>query len=79
MAVWIVVGASRGIGYEWVKQLLSRGEHVLAVIRDPSTASQLWALAGATPGQCQLLECDIASEVSIKVQNRRCFADTASL
>ena len=68
MAVWIVVGASRGIGLEWARQLLDRGDRVYATVRDPSKASQLWALAGAaTRANCHLLECDITSEASIIV------------
>ena len=66
MAVWIVVGASRGIGLEWVRQLLARGDHVYATVRDPAKASQLWTLAGsASRANCQLFECDVSSETSI--------------
>ncbi|KAF6240645.1 hypothetical protein HO173_001317 [Letharia columbiana] len=65
-AIWIVVGASRGIGLEWVRQLLARGDHVLATVRDVAKASRLWTLAGsAAMGRCQLFECDVASEASI--------------
>ena len=74
MAVWIIVGASRGIGLEWVRQLLHRGDRVYATVRDPTKASQLWTLAGASPkANCHLLECDVASEASITVcANRQC-------
>ena len=66
MAVWIVIGASRGIGLEWVRQLLARGDHVYATVRDPAKASQLWTLAGSAPrANCQLLLCDVSSEASI--------------
>ena len=66
--VWIIVGASRGIGLEFVRQLLLRGDRVYAVIRDPANASQLWALAGSAPmANCELMECDIANEASILV------------
>ncbi len=68
MAVWVVVGASRGIGLEWVRQLLGRGDRVYATVRDPTKASLLWTLAGAAPrANCHLLECDVASEASIIV------------
>ena len=67
-AVWVVVGASRGIGLEWVRQLLARGDHVLATVRDVAKASELWTLAGcAAVGRCQLFECDVASEASVNV------------
>ena len=68
MSTWIIVGASRGIGLEWVRQLLARGNHVIATIRDVEKASQLWSLAGAAEGgMCQLFECDINHEASITV------------
>lgn len=70
-AVWIIVGASRGIGLEFVRQLLARGDRVYAVIRDPASASQLWSLAGSAPmANCELLECDVADEASISVSMR---------
>lgn len=63
--IWVVVGASRGIGLEWVRQLLARGDHVLATVRDVAKASELWTLAGSAMGRCQLFVCDVASEASI--------------
>ncbi|KAL2046856.1 hypothetical protein N7G274_000874 [Stereocaulon virgatum] len=66
MAIWIVIGASRGIGLEWVKQILARGNTVFATVRDHTKASQLWTLSGSAPRMsCQLLECDVSSEDSI--------------
>ena len=68
MSTWLIVGASRGIGLEFVRQLLARGDRVIATVRDPARASQLWSLAGAADhGACQLLECDVKSDASINV------------
>lgn len=68
MPTWIVVGASRGIGLEFVRQLLAQGNHVIGTVRDPEKASQLWALAGAAErGSCQLLECNVDYDSSIDV------------
>ena len=65
---WVIVGASRGIGLEFVRQLLARGDRVLATVRDVDRASGLWSLAGApNGGACQLFECDIRSDQSISV------------
>ena len=51
-----------------MRQLLGRGDRVYATVRDPSKASQLWTLAGASlRASCHLLECDVASEASIIV------------
>jgi NAD(P)-dependent dehydrogenase (short-subunit alcohol dehydrogenase family) len=74
---WLVVGASRGIGLEFVRQLLSRGDIVIATARAPPTspsplaesgsASKLWPLTGAQNGQnLKILECDVSDEQSIK-------------
>lgn len=38
---WLVTGANRGIGLEYVKQLAARGETVIAACRDPQNASEL--------------------------------------
>ena len=65
-AVWIIVGASRGIGLEFVRQLLLGGHRVYAVIRDPANASHLWSLAGSGSAKCELLQCDVTNEQSIQ-------------
>ena len=73
---WVIVGASRGIGLEFVRQLLQRGDQVIATIRDPSAASRLWSLAagaGGRPGACQLYQCDVTSEESITVRSSLLF------
>jgi NAD(P)-dependent dehydrogenase (short-subunit alcohol dehydrogenase family) len=69
MPTWCIVGASRGIGFEFVRQLLDRGDQVIAAVRDPYKASELWQLAATrtVPGACQLCECDVTSEASINV------------
>ena len=68
MPTWLIVGASRGIGLEFVKQLLARGDHVIATVRDVARASQLWSLAGTSShGACRLLECDVRLDASISV------------
>lgn len=71
-ATWIIVGATCGIGLEFVRQLLHRGERVIATVRSTSKASQLWTLAAsaAEPGWrswCRLLECDLTVDESINV------------
>ena len=67
---WVIVGASRGIGLEFVKQLVARGDSVTATVRgDISKASNLWTFAGSSDqGTCRLLECDVKSDRSISVR-----------
>ena len=68
-STWLIVGASRGLGLEFVRQLLARGDRVVATVRDAAKASKLWALAGVAPlGACRLLLCDVAVEALISVR-----------
>jgi NAD(P)-dependent dehydrogenase (short-subunit alcohol dehydrogenase family) len=78
--IWLIVGASRGIGLEFVSQLLYRGDTVIVTARAPppsrttlpppsqyGNASQLWALTGTPNGHnLKILECDVSYEESIK-------------
>lgn len=41
METWLITGANRGIGLEYVKQLLDRGRRVIAAARDPEAAEEL--------------------------------------
>lgn len=69
-STWVIVGASRGIGLEFVKQLLALGHQVVAAVRDPATANQLWQIAGSQtrPGSCLIEQCDVAKKESIQVR-----------
>lgn len=71
-ATWVIIGASRGIGLELVRQLLDRGDQVIAAVRDPATASQIWQISGSQkiPGSCVIEQCDVTNEQSIEVS---CF------
>src|SRR5450759_1377648 len=42
----IVTGANRGLGLEFVRQLLARGQRVVATCRQPGRALELTRLAG---------------------------------
>jgi NAD(P)-dependent dehydrogenase (short-subunit alcohol dehydrogenase family) len=56
----LVTGANRGLGLEFVRQLLARGERVVATCRQPGRASALNALAGEHPGRLRVLPLDVA-------------------
>jgi hypothetical protein len=68
---WCIVGASRGIGLEFVRQLIAREDRILATVRDVAAvhASGLWAQAGGDHGRCQMMICDVLSEQSINVSD----------
>lgn len=65
MSTWLVVGASRGIGLEFVKQLLQRGDRVFATARDIN-GPKLKGWENGAHERCHILECDVASESSIQ-------------
>lgn len=72
MKTWAVVGASRGIGREFVKQILSSKDAVLATMRD-TAKSKSWP--EAADDACKLFRCDMLSAQSINV---RCSGHIAS-
>ncbi|GAA0710980.1 SDR family oxidoreductase [Dokdonella soli] len=51
----LVTGANRGLGLEFTRQLLARGERVIATCRQPGRALELTRLAGAHPGHLAVL------------------------
>jgi NAD(P)-dependent dehydrogenase (short-subunit alcohol dehydrogenase family) len=61
----LVTGASRGIGFEFVRQLLARGDRVYAGCRKPPHANALNKLAFAHPGHLTILPLDVAKPASI--------------
>ena len=60
----LVTGANRGIGLEFVRQLLGRGDHVVAACRQPGKAAALNTLAGDHPGRLHVLPLDVADAKS---------------
>lgn len=62
---WLIVGASRGIGLEFVRQIVALGHHVIATVRSPN--SDIDALVQSAPGKVRVLTCDVSREESINV------------
>jgi NAD(P)-dependent dehydrogenase (short-subunit alcohol dehydrogenase family) len=60
----LVTGANRGIGLEFVRQLLARGDRVVATCRHPGKATALNTLTGDYPGRLHLLPLDVANAKS---------------
>ncbi|HVT31999.1 MAG TPA: SDR family oxidoreductase [Rhodanobacteraceae bacterium] len=60
-----VSGANRGLGLEMARQLLARGDRVVAACREPGKALALTRLAGEHPGRLLVLPLDVAEPRSI--------------
>ena len=60
----LVTGANRGIGLEFTRQLLERGDRVIAACRQPGRAHALDELAGEHPGRLQLVPLDVSDVAS---------------
>jgi len=60
----LVTGANRGLGLEFVRQLLARGDRVLAACRQPGRATALNQLAGDFPNRLHVLPLQVDQERS---------------
>jgi NAD(P)-dependent dehydrogenase (short-subunit alcohol dehydrogenase family) len=61
----LVTGANRGLGLEFTRQLLARGERVVATARHPGRALELNELTAAHPGHLHVLPLDLTRPASI--------------
>jgi NAD(P)-dependent dehydrogenase (short-subunit alcohol dehydrogenase family) len=72
----LITGASRGIGLEFVRQFLARGDRVFAACRDPQNARLLHALASE---RLHVIPLDAADEASIEASYAAVRAHTDAL
>ena len=61
----LVTGANRGLGLEFVRQLLEYADRVVATCRHPGKATALNLLAGEHPGRLHVLPLDVAHQRAI--------------
>ncbi|MEP6938381.1 MAG: SDR family oxidoreductase [Rudaea sp.] len=61
----VVTGANRGLGLELTRQLLARGDRVIAGCRNPGRALNLTELAAAHPGHLHTIPLDLGKQRSI--------------
>ena len=61
----VVTGASRGLGFEFVRQLAERGISVEAAARRPDRATMLQELARSSDGLVRVGACDVAKDKSV--------------
>ena len=62
---YIVTGANRGIGLEFARQLLARGDRVIATARRPEEADQLQKLTDDAGDRLEITGLDVTDEASI--------------
>ena len=74
MKTALVTGSNRGIGLELVKQLLARGERVIAACRTPS--DELAALAAETANLVIVDNIDVAAAASAKTLAEKVDGET---
>jgi NAD(P)-dependent dehydrogenase (short-subunit alcohol dehydrogenase family) len=63
---YLVTGANRGIGLEFVRQLAARGDTVDAVARKPQESSLLQELGQRFPTLVRLHTADVASDANVR-------------
>lgn len=63
---YVITGASRGLGLEFVKQVSSQGHIVFALARNPESSERLQVLVDN--GNVFAIRMDATSEKSIKVK-----------
>jgi NAD(P)-dependent dehydrogenase (short-subunit alcohol dehydrogenase family) len=68
---WLITGANRGIGLEYARQLLKRGDRVIATAREPAAASELNALAKQHGQLLQVQALDTGNAASIAALAQR--------
>ena len=62
----VITGANRGIGLEFCRQYLDRGETVDATARRPDEAKALHALAASAGARLRIHACDVQDDASVK-------------
>jgi NAD(P)-dependent dehydrogenase (short-subunit alcohol dehydrogenase family) len=62
----LITGANRGLGLEFTRQYLERGEHVFAGCRKPAAASALQALQVQYSERLSIVALDVADAESIR-------------
>ena len=67
---YLITGAGRGIGLELTRQLLEKGNEVVAVVRDPAKAKELQTLARKHEGPLRILSADVTREADVETVAR---------
>ena len=62
----LITGANRGIGLEYVRQLLKMGEQVFATCRNPAEAHELQLLQKAHPNKVHIIKLDVRKDEELE-------------
>lgn len=66
MPTYVITGSNRGLGLEWVRQLSTTNNTIVAAVRSLSSPpSDLMALKESAKGTIHILECDTGSVTSM--------------
>lgn len=79
MPTALVTGASRGLGFEWTRQLLADGWHVAATCRDPGRADALDALVDEHADRAWLVPLDVDDPIDVRAAVARVGERVAQL
>lgn len=66
----VVTGAGRGLGLEFARQWVAAGDHVIALVRDPSASEGLTDLAEKSDEQLIVVGCDVSEDASVEAAVR---------
>lgn len=75
----LITGANRGLGLEFTRHYLERGDRVFATTRDPARASELRDLRGEHAKRLTILPLDVADAASIRASYDAVRAETDAL
>ena len=62
---YLITGANRGIGLELSKNVLSAGDRLIAICRQPDTATDLKTLVKESDGRAQICEADVSQATTL--------------
>lgn len=65
MATVAITGAGRGIGLELARQHVEAGDRVIALVRNPASATKLAELAAASDGKLTVHAMDVGDQASV--------------
>jgi NAD(P)-dependent dehydrogenase (short-subunit alcohol dehydrogenase family) len=75
----LITGANRGLGLEFTRQYLERGERVFAACRHPAAARALYTLQAHYPQRLTVVPLDVADADAIRTAHRTVRSQTERL